>query len=488
MKIERAPMSQDTQRNLAGWLLFLSALFPVTAVAQRPYTVVRPAERSPGERPLITRRATQPSKIILAVLLEPIITGKVVVTDARGKVVAEGEADSEQGRVDFELRRGQAYTIKASSPGYVDAERKTKVLKTSQPFRVPLNAQFARLDLPGLPPNASVLIDKQLVATADQSGSVTLANITPGTHTLLIRHREYNDYQVSLPSLEAGTAISFPHLSTVLTKVAKLNFQTSPNATILIDGAVQGRVNANGQVNIDYDLPQAGEHTLRVELLGYEPWEQQVALTPGPRKIEAKLTPLVTSAGASDIFDNLNLWAAPAEWSLFKEGANSKLQVSSKSLGLLKNTLYRNFEALFTVWLVDGKGASWAVRADKEGKRYYLFHLAGANAANGLTPRRFYTYLVEDGNITEVVTPTTVLSPLKAQENYTVRLTVENYVIRHYITSNNINSPDLGKPDDLGVFTDTSTSKERSLYGSFGFLASQGEVFQVDDFNLEPKP
>lgn len=56
-----------------------------------------------------------------------------------------------------------------------------------------------------------------------------------------------------------------------------------------------------------------------------------------------------------------------------RDNANSKLQVNGNALGTLKDKIYRNFEVYFTVWLADGKGASWAVRADKEGKRYYLF-------------------------------------------------------------------------------------------------------------------
>ena len=453
------------------------------AFGQYDYTVVRPRERSSADRVTYTRKATQSTKGILAVLLEPIIAGKITVTDARGKVVDEIEADATEGRAEIELRRGQAYVIKAVSPGFLSSELKTKVLKNSQVLRLKLTAQYARLDLPGLPNGATVFIDDKAVATADASGRVSLANLASGTHKLSVRHPEYNDYEAPLPSLEPGTAISFFPLSTLLVKVAKLTFQSLPNATVMIDGEVQGRVNANGRVNIDYDLPQAGEHELAVELLGYESWKQKLTLAPGPRVIEVKLTPIITSAGVTDVFDSLSLWAAPPTWKILKETANSKLAVGGNALGTLKDKRYRNFEVHFTLWLADGKGATWAVRADQAGRRYYLFHLTGANAATELTPRRFYTYLVQDGVITEVNTPTTVLTQLNAKDNYTIRLTVKDFVMTHEITSNS-----NGELNDLGVYTDTSDARERSLFGGFGFLSLKGEVFHVDDFNLEPKP
>ncbi len=450
-----------------------------TAFGQYDYTVVKPRERAATERVAPTRKATQSTKGILVVLLEPIIAGKITVSDARGKLVDEIEADATEGRADVELKRGQSYLIKAASPGFLGNEVKTKFLKSGQPVRLKLTAQYARLNLPGLPVGANVFIDDQLKATADNSGQVLLANLEPGKHKLLVRHTEYNDYAVPLPSLEPGTEVSFPLLSSLLVKVAKLTLQSLPNATVLIDGAVQARVNADGQVSLDYELPQAGEHVVSVELLGHQTWSQKIMLTPGPLAINATLTPIATSVGVTDTFGSLALWNAPDTWTR----VNDRLQVSGNKLGVLKDTLYRNFEVHFIVWLPDGKGASWAVRADQAGKRYYLFHLTGASPSNGFKPHCFYTYLVEDGAMREISSSVAVLTKLNSKDSYTIHLTVKEHLITHDMTSNA-----TGEPNDLGVYTDTTTTKERSLYGTFGFLSFKGETFHVDDFNLQPLP
>ncbi len=476
------------QRNFPSYLFFGCLLVlghSQSAFGQYDYTVVKPRERAATERVAPTRKATQSTKGILVVLLEPVIGGKITVTDARGKLVDEIEADKIEGRADIELKRGQSYLIKAASPGFLGNEVKTKFLKSGQPLRLKLTAQYARLYLPGLPVGANVFIDDQLKATADNSGQVLLANLEPGKHKLLVRHTEYNDYAVPLPSLEPGAEVSFPLLSTLLVKVAKLTLQSLPNATVLIDGAVQGRVNADGQVKLDYELPQAGEHVVSFELIGHQTWSQKIMLAPGPLTINATLTPIVTSVGESDQFDSptLSRWAAPDSWKVVTSGPNNRLQISGDTLGLLKDKLYRNFEVHFTVWLTDGKGATWAVRADKAGKRYYLFQLAGATPAEGLTSRRFYTYLMQDGVLTEVSSPVTVLTKLNNKDSYLIHLTVKEHVITHEITSNSD-----GATNDLGIYTDTTTTKERSLYGTFGFRSFKGEVFQVDDFTLAPLP
>lgn len=98
-------------------------------------------------------------------------------------------------------------------------------------------------------------------------------------------------------------------------------------------------------------------------------------------------------------------------------------------------------------------------------------------------PRRFYTYLMQDGALTEVTSPVMVLTKLNSKDSYTIHLTVKEFVITHDMTSNSD-----GEANDLGVYTDTTPTKERSLYGTFGFLSFKGEVFHVDDFTLSPLP
>ena len=50
-----------------------------------------------------------------------------------------------------------------------------------------------------------------------------------------------------------------------------------------------------------------------------------------------------------------------------------------------------------------------------------------------------------------------------------------------------INSNETGERVELGAWTNTTPTKDRFLYGTFGFRSLYGEIFAVDDFSLEPK-
>ncbi len=466
------------QRWLASWLVIgcWAVVMSVPVFAQRDYEVVKPRERSANEKVVVRTVIKQPTEGVLVVVLDPIIPGKVVVENAAGKSIGEAEAD-ETGQAEFTLPRGKAYRVKASAPGFTSAAGQSKVLQANDTVRLRLTAQFATLKLKNLPANAKILIDDQPRATADQSGGLTLADLVPGNHTLLVQHPEYNDYRNELEKLEAGDQVTF---LVSLVKVARLTIQTLPGASVMIDGALKGKAESNGTVLIQYELEKASEHTIAVELLGYEIWTAREQLAPGARTIPVKLDPIVTSAGVSDVFDDLSLWAMPPEWKtlppewkirpdrLPNGKVNSKLVVSGEQIGAPKGTIYRDVRATFTLWLPDGKGAAWAVRIDKSGKNYYLFYLAGPNAA---TPKKFYTYLVRDGQVTQVNTPTPVLADLNQKDNYQIEVIVQGFTITHSITSNA-----TGETNDLGVYTDiTDTQNQLSLW-HLRFPLLQGRV------------
>jgi hypothetical protein len=449
------------------------------AFAQRDYEVIKPRERSANERVVIRTVTKQPTEGVLAVVLDPKIAGEVVVENNAGAVIQKAQAD-EDGQAEFILKRGQSYRIKATAPGFTSAEGKSKVLQASDTVRLELKPQFATLKLRNLPAEAEVLVDDKPRAKADKSGAVLIADLAPGNHALLIRHPEYNDFRKDLANLEAGDAITY---EATLVKVAKLTVRALPGATVLIDGERRGQVQADGSVTIDYQLDQASEHTIAVELLGYQTWSRREMFTPGARTVAVALDPIVTSAGVSDSFDDLSLWATPTAWKIRADKlpngrTNNKLVVSGEEFGTPKGTLYRDFQVNFIVWLSDGKGATWALRLDKTGRNYYLFHLAGPDSA---TPKKFYTYLVKDGQLNQVSTPIPVLADLNEKDSYTIDISVRGHKIEHWITSNA-----SGERNDLGIYTDISDTKNSFLYGTFGFRSLKGETFVVDDFSIQP--
>ncbi|MDX2031763.1 MAG: hypothetical protein SF339_13905 [Blastocatellia bacterium] len=466
-------------RLLACAIFFMLPWASTAAFAQREYTVVKPRERSATERVKIVPRAAQATKGTLAVVLNPVINGLVEIKDAAGRVLISQET-GESGELQVPLQRGKIYQVEVSSPGYLKATaRNKKALGISEVIRLTLVPQFVSVRLRNLPTGSQIFIDEKQKTTIGADGEARLVDIDPGSHTLVIRHPEHNDYTDRLENLQAGEEVSYGRIT--LTRVAKLRIEGPPNATVLIDGAVQGKIRADGSVLINYELDRATERAISVELLGFQTWTQKLTLAPGPRTIPVKLDPVVTSAGVTDFFENLSLWSKPASWKVVTEGRNKKLEVRGAQAGIIDNKTWRDFQVNFTIWFNDGKGATWVVRADKEGRSYYLFHLAGA-ASTAYTPKRFYTWLVKDsGAPIEVSTPIPVIPDLNPKGSYTINVTVQGNTIKHTITSN-----ETGVTEDLGIWTDTSTDKDRFLFGSFGFRCLADEIFTVDDLSLEP--
>ena len=463
---------------VAGHLLLASPeCFAQRGIKELP-VVVKPAKRLPTEGVKFRTVAQQPTKGTLAVVLNYKIKATVVVKDIRGRLLAKSEADSD-GQAEFQLLRGRAYHVEVNHPSYLGSDAKTKILGATDVVRLDLTPQFSSIRFRGLPPNSQIFIGigNEPRATADKSGNSAVADLKPGNHDLLIRHPEYNDYFDQLSILEAGVEITYPRLT--LLQVARIAIQGPAGAAIMIDGDVRGRIKPDGTVLINYELEKAGEHVISVEKIGYQTWSQREVFKPGVRTFEVKLDPIVTAAGFSDFFEDLSLWSAPSAWKIVTDQRNKKLEVRGEAPGLLANKTYRDFQMNFTVWLNDDKGATWLVRADKEGRNYYLFHLSGSKSGS-YTPRRFYTFLISNGGKPQSVsTPVPVIPELNNKTSYTINLVVKGNQIKHSITPN-----DSGETFDMGIWTDTSIDKDKFLYGTVGFRSLAGEVFAVDDLTV----
>ena len=461
-------------------LLLIACLCTVAAFGQRRYTITRPKERSSSETVRVKTASRQTdSRGILVVLVEPVLAGQIIVKGLDGQEIGRATADEENGQAEFSLPLSKSYQVEVSHPGYASTSIKSRALSRQTIVRARLNAQWASLRLRDLPAGAKVQIDDRERGIADESGSTIITEIPPGEHRLRIIHPEYNDFTDSFEVVEAGEEVSFGRIP--LTRVARLDLAGPAGAMILIDGALQGKINESGRLQILYELEQITERTISAELVGFQTWRMTTTLSPGPKSIKVEMSPVTTSAGVSDFFDSLNQWQAPNDWRVVGDARNKRLEVHGAQPGRLKGLTYRDLQANFTVWFGDGKGASWLVKVDPEGSNYFLFHISGPESS-GATPRRFFTYLVRNGGAPiEVGTPAPLLADLTRQTSYTITLTIKDHTIQHTITSN-----ETGETNDLGIWTDVSTDREKYLFGSFGFRSLYGEVFLVDDLNIEP--
>jgi hypothetical protein len=479
---EREGRSVDLRST--GWsrlaILCFVLTLPLPSLAQRRYSVDRPRERAATD-PVKIRTTSRgvPTNGVLAVLLEPILPGQIIVRTRAGREVGRAEADAENGQAEFTLPRGVSYTIEASHPGYTATSTSAPRLGAQAVARIRMFAESSTVKLRDLPEGSVVQVDGVVQPIRWEGGGGILTGLRPGTYALQVRHPEFNDFEDTFVISEAGEEINYPRLP--LTRMAKLSVVGPAGAILSIDGAILGKIPPEGRVQIDYEVRSIEERTITVELVGYHPWTLRDKLLPGPRALEVELAPIVTSAGTTDFFDRLVQWQTPATWRVVVDERNSRLEVRGGDLGLLKERIYRDFEANFTLWFPDGKGAAWAVRVNPSGEDYYLFSLTGPNAREA-GPLRFTTYLVRRGAPPlEVGTPVPLLVDLSAAGSYTIGLTVRNSTIQHTITSN-----ETGETNDLGIWTDTSLTRDEYLYGTFGFRALRDEIFLVDDFHLIP--
>lgn len=461
--------------------LFLAlGLMAIPASGQRRYTVTRPKERSGSETLKVRTSARQTdTRGVLVVLVEPVLPGQIKVSRQNGREVGSAAADAEEGQAEFALPRNAVYQVEVSHPGYANSVVTTRPLGRQTVLRVRLNARFASLKLRDIPTGAQVLIDERPQVTVVEGGEVTIPEIQPGAHRLRIVHPEYNDFEDNFEVVAAGEVVSFGRIP--LTRVARIEVEGPAGAAILIDGALQGRITESGRLQILYELDRVTDLTISAELTGFQPWKLPTQLTPGPRKIRVEMLPVLTSAGVSDFFDSLSQWAAPSDWTVTGDNRNKRLTVKGSQVGQLRGLVYRDIQVNFTVWFDDGMGASWAVRMDPAGRSYYLFHISGPGST-ALTPRRFHTFLVRNGEApVPVGTPVPLLVDISPLTSYTISLTVREFTIQHSITSN-----ETGETNDLGIWTDVSSDREKYLYGTFGLRSLHGEVFRIDDLNVEP--
>ena len=447
----------------------------------RELPIEKPKVRTSNEAPKLKPPVRQaPNTSTVFVLLNPIVPGQVTVKTSAGKVLKQGEADS-KGEASFSLARGQSYQIEASSPGYSNGVASVKPATASSVVRINLDAQSRVLRFLNLPAGAVVLIDNKEVRSDTIGGMTTVTDLTATKHKVTVRHPDYNEYKtdVDLSRVGIGESITIP---LNLERVAKLTIQSVAGAEILIDGALQGRVPSTGSITIEYPITQAAEHVISAEKPGYISKSIRERLTPGARTISIDLEVFANPEGSTDGFDNLNQWSAPPSWKPITNGANRTIQISGTQLGLLKNKQYRDFQAVFTLWMPDGKGATWAVKADPTGKNYYLFHLAGPKATGAFLPNRFYTFVVRDGGEpAEVNQPTPLVVDLNSTSSFLIHIVVTANTIEHSITSN-----ETGEKVTLGQYTDSTPSKDKHLIGLFGFRSFPGEVFIIDDFTIDP--
>ena len=174
-------------------------------------------------------------------------------------------------------------------------------------------------------------------------------------------------------------------------------------------------------------------------------------------------------------FINLNRWKTPsAGWNV----QNGELEIDSQpEPGILKDVRCGDFSMNFQVKLINGAGAAWFLRAQKDSKSYYLFYLSGPN---GQIRNRLLTYIVRNGTFSPSSFDSSVGLPLQLEVggDYNIDIKVEGNKFTHAIVDEH-----TGKPLTLGVYVDPQNTFP---VGAVGFRSVGIEKFSISDLYVRP--
>jgi hypothetical protein len=354
----------------------------------------------------------------------------------------------------------------------------TIVLKVGESKLEPISlvSKYGDLKLGGIPEKAQVFIDDvERTADLERNGEeVSLYRIAVGTRKLKIVHP---DYITREDNIEIKPGEELADAKGLELALAELTVNSLAGATVYVNGVARGKVLPEGKIVVAAIKP--GDCDIRVVKDGFIEWKKSEKLGVGPKTMEAKLLPIPNSVQFDEYFNSgLTRWNAPAAWTVEKAALIVR---GDANLGFPKDRNYRDFDAQFSVKMLNGQGAAWALHIEGEGKKYYLFYMAGPQSK---FKGSFRTYVVKDGkydiNTYQDSVPTDIIK-LTATDLYTIRVKVRGNKFETFIKPET--GPDAGNELPIGVYVD---EENNMTYGNFGFCALDGDETQFDDFHILP--
>jgi PEGA domain len=464
----------NKKRALVGVVVVI--IFCLAATAQVRPTIVDSGdvESKPSARVDRSRvgntKPSRPSLGVIIVLTEP--------KDAEVSINGEPAVKAANGRFRTELPTRKQYKIKVSAgPDYGETNRVVS-LKRGEPAIVeaPLPSKFGILRIFPAKEGVTLKDNDQPIAetklSVDEDKRIVIERLTPGEHTITYDLPGYVLYRRTF-NIKSGNEYIWNFIPD--RAVTELTVITDPKAIVYVDGKQVGMTPADGTLKQTVEL---GPHEVKLVKEDFEEYKTTREFEYGkPEKIDQKLVPLPTSAEFSDDFDipKPNLWTMPASGFTIKDG---RLHVeNAKSLASPTNIRYRNFEMSFHLKLANSGGAAWAVRV-KDLNNYYLFYLSGPG---GLSPNRFYTYIVRNGEFDpkQPVRSDNVIARLTSEGQYQIVITATGNRIEHQIIP-----AESGKAENLGFFEDPNST---FLLGGIGFRTVASERFSIDELVIKPR-
>jgi hypothetical protein len=201
-----------------------------------------------------------------------------------------------------------------------------------------------KIDIHTTPPGATVLLDGDTIGTSP----VTLSNVAPGTHTLVIKKTGYTDYQATVmvsPLKTKFVSATLRQASGTTTGTGSVYVSSTPTgATILLDGTSKGTTPAT------LSGISTGTHTLVIKKTGYTDYQTSVTVSAGKTvSVAATLQALTASGsisvsssptGATILLDGTSKGTTPATLSGISTGTHTLV---------IKKTGYNDYKTSVTV-------------------------------------------------------------------------------------------------------------------------------------------
>jgi len=137
---------------------------------------------------------------------------------------------------------------------------------------VPVTPTTGSINITSSPSGATVLLDN----ANKGSTPVTLSDIAPGNHTVLLKKTGYNDYKTTVTVVAGQTATISATLVPVTPTTGSISITSSPSgATVLLDNVNKGVT----PVTLNKVAP--GKHTVVLKKTGYKDNQNSVTVVAG---------------------------------------------------------------------------------------------------------------------------------------------------------------------------------------------------------------
>jgi len=415
----------------------------------------------PPALPPVVKTDTAPAKPPKGVLVVITNTAANVVVKPRDAALRPVQGQSVDNKFRAELPPG-VYDIEVSAPKYSPKKVSGIKLENDEAVPVELIPLGGVIQIFGVDPSATVLIDDQKplsVSLRKEERLIELADVAAGRHKLRVIQNQ-TEWSREVDVENGRTKYVAAEFKAAL---VGLVVKTEPEAEIYIDDNYGGRANEKGEIRISNLAP--GQHRIRAKKNEYETAEKAQTFSAGPAEIKLALNRTVFSPEFVDTFDEgPKFWNAPKTW----QASAGKLKVQGAGIGLIKDTSYKDFRMEFDLTFSNGKGAVWVLRGQDE-STCYLFQLTGPGASS---PNRFQTYVYQNGQVR-------LLKTFQVPENlgvpgdkFHIIIEARGPQITHFLQVKS--NPKATQPQPFSLMTDPTFSN-----GRIGFGTKDGEEFVV---------